>query len=204
MKKMKKLVLFLAISALIVIGLRAWDDEKLFTTIIGGKGKSNVILIQDRTGSMCSIIYHPDYNPKISLSGYSDVNLLNTTGYDGIDQTSWYIRWVKGTTINTNDNYATNLAYTAPVLTVSSTGSSVKIGDWILQYDSNNAQNLSNQMLARVTNKVNGPDMGHPYHTTYNLTLADISGNPMVGSNYRIYTYSGNSSQYTTKAVKLY
>ncbi len=64
MKKNKKIILFLAISALIVLGLQAWDDEKLFTTIHGGKGKSNVVLVQDRTGSMSSIIYHPDFNVK--------------------------------------------------------------------------------------------------------------------------------------------
>jgi hypothetical protein len=203
MKNKKKLVLFLVISAMIVLGLQAWDDEKLFTTIKGGKGKSNVVLIQDHTGSMCSIIYHPDFNPKISLSTYSSVDLSNNS-YESLTQTSWYIRWVKGTTIIKSDNYATNLAYAAPTLTVTSTASSVKIGDWILQYDSNNAQDLSSQMLARVTNKVNGPDMGHPNHTTYNLTLADITGNPKVASNYRIYTYSGNSAQYITKAVKLY
>ena len=76
MKNKKKLVLFLAISALIVIGLRAWDDEKLFTTIAGGKGKPNVVLVQDRTGSMCSIIYHPDFNVKDStLDTYSRVEI---------------------------------------------------------------------------------------------------------------------------------
>jgi hypothetical protein len=58
MKKMKKIVLLLAMLAVICAGLRAWDDEKLFTTTVGGAGKSNVILIQDHTGSMTSIIYH--------------------------------------------------------------------------------------------------------------------------------------------------
>ena len=67
MKKNKKMILFLAISALIALGLQAWDDEKLFTTIVGGKGKSNVVFVQDTSGSMREIIYHPDFNPNIPI-----------------------------------------------------------------------------------------------------------------------------------------
>lgn len=213
MKNKKKLVLFLAISALIVLGLRAWDDEKLFTTIHGAKGKSNVILVQDHTGSMCSIIYHPDFNPKISLTSYSTVSLPNSTGYDGISQTSWYVRWVNGTTIRNASGSIKIKSWTAAsnllVLSSGYTDTKIKVGDWILQFQDTNTtiddndieNNINSQMVAQVTAKSTS---GSGSSTVTNLTLnpSTIKGTPTV-NNY-VYYYSNNSSSYTTKIVKLY
>ena len=177
MKKKQKLVLFLAISALIVLGLQAWDDEKLFTTIQGGKGKSNVVLIQDHTGSMTSIIYHPDFNVKDStLDSYSNVDI---SGYssEGIRQTSWYIRWFRGTaTIDGPGTYATGHTFTSTgtdtgTLLVGSEGVNFKVGDWILQYNPSAANNINNQAYGRIT-AISAPDA----NKFFTLTLADIQG----------------------------
>ena len=141
MKNKQKLFLFLALSVLIVIGLQAWDDEKLFTTIIGGKGKSNVILIQDHTGSMTR-----DHLPsRFQRQRLDVVHAYTETLFSRRHhQTSWYIRWFTETnptkTINTNITYAmghtfTSTGDTTGTLLVGSEGINIKVGDWILQYD---------------------------------------------------------------------
>jgi Tfp pilus tip-associated adhesin PilY1 len=168
MKNKKKLVLFLAISALIVLGLQAWDDEKLFTTIKGGKGKSNVILVQDHTGSTAEVIYHPDFNPNISLSAYTGT--LPST----LTRTSWYLRWYTATDkkINTNNIYAQVHSFTSPnTVVVYSEGINIKVGDWVLQYDpASTAEefNIANQAFGQVTAK-SAPDA----NKRFTLTLAD-------------------------------
>jgi hypothetical protein len=208
MKNTKKLVLFLAISALIVLGLRAWDDEKLFTEIHGGKGKSNVVLIQDHTGSMCSIIYHPDFNPKISLNSYSTVTLPNSTTYNGISQTSWYVRWSKGTTIKNSSSRMAITSWNAGtnVLRLNSSSTYIKRYDWILQYRDDDStigddaieNNINYQMVAQVATD---PTTGTGF-TDLTLNPATIKGTPTSGAHYYVGIYNDNT--YTTKVVKLY
>jgi Tfp pilus tip-associated adhesin PilY1 len=151
MKNMKKLVLFLAISALIVIGLNAWDDEKLFTTIKGGKGKSNVILIQDHTGSMYTPILHPDFNPNLATSGVNSTN----AGYPGdITRTLWYIRWryTSGSTIYVNNSTIYAMVHDPGGNTINATaeGAFIRVGDYIVQYNPSDAGNRAGQAVARV------------------------------------------------------
>ncbi|MCX6555879.1 MAG: hypothetical protein NTW95_00365, partial [Candidatus Aminicenantes bacterium] len=214
MKNKKKLVLFLAASTLIVLGLRAWQDELLFTKIVGGKGKSNVILVQDHTGSMCSIIYHPDYNPKISLSTYSNVDLpYSTTNYDGISQTSWYLRWCKTITIADSAGrfaiHAWNPATYVLSMITGTTSTNIKNNDWILQYrDADTTRgddaiefNINYQMVAKVTN-VSTSGSGASKVTNLTLDSTTIKGTPTAGANYYVGYYSDNT--YTPRVVKLY
>ena len=165
MKNKKKLIVFLAISALIVLGLQAWDDEKLFTTIKGGKGKSNVIFVQDHTGSMAEVIYHPDFNPNVSLSAYSGTLPTSLT------KTSWYLRWYTSTDkkINTNIRYAQVHSFSSPnTVVVYSEGINIKVGDWILQYNPGDEFNIAQQAYGQVT-AISAPDSDK----RFTLTLAD-------------------------------
>ncbi|MBN2399549.1 MAG: hypothetical protein JXI33_04325 [Candidatus Aminicenantes bacterium] len=201
MKHKKKLILFLAISTLIVLGLRAWDDEKLFTTIQGGKGKSNVVLIQDRTGSMCSIIYHPDFNVKdSSLDSYSTVNLSGYT-YEGINETSWYMRWyIAPSTILERATYAIGHTFTSTgsdtgTLLVGAEGINFRVGDQILQYNPSDTLDINYQAIGRIT-AISGPDSNR----FFTLTLDDIQGTfvddyrlHVSASTVTLYSYSSSS-----------
>jgi Tfp pilus tip-associated adhesin PilY1 len=202
MRKGKKLFLFLAMSALIALGLNAWDDEKLFTTIKGGKGKSNVVFLQDHTGSMAEIIYHPDFNPNVSLSAYSGSIPTSLT------KTSWYLRWYTSTDkkINTNIAYAQVFSFTSPnTVVVNAEGINIKVGDWILQYDPavNQEFEISHQAYGQVTAK-SGPDANR----RYTLTLADDTSiyhthNFVAGRNLYVWASTATISSYTAGTKKL-
>ena len=208
MKKTKKIAWTAILAVVAVAGLWGWDDEKLFTTTTGGGGKANLILVQDTSGSMCSVIYHPDFNLNFSLTSYSNVDLpRSTTNYEGISQTSWYLRWVNGTTIRGATNRVRISAWNAgtSVLRVNNSTTYIRDGDWILQYRDNDTTrddddiefNLNYQMVAQVTN-VN-PGSGY---TDLTLDPTTIKGTPTV--NYYVDICSYNSSSYTTRIVKLY
>ncbi len=207
MKNMKKIALFLFLVAAVYTGLQAWDDEKLFTTTTGGHGKYNMILVQDHTGSMSEIIYHPDFDPTVLYAG-GNPNIGN------LSQTSWFLRWVNstGSSLGNPSGYAYISNWVAATNTLTlrtnkNTATKIKNGDWILQRQSNstsssNYYNINSQMYAKVTG------LGTPTtDTTYRyqpvtLDPATIVGTPTVG--YYVSYYTDNSSSYTTKLVKLY
>lgn len=210
MKQMKKIAWAALLAAVAVAGLWGWDDEKLFTTTTGGGGKANLILVQDTSGSMCSVIYHPDFNLNVSLSSYSNVDLpRSTNNYEGIGQTSWYLRWVNGTTIRggTGRVQITSWDEGTGVLRVNNRTTYIKEGDWILQcrdYDTNLNDddiefNINYQMVAQVTDV-----HSNSYYNYTDLTLdpTTIKGTPTVGRYIDICSY--NSSSYSTRVVKLY
>jgi hypothetical protein len=195
MKNKKKLVLFLAISALIVLGLQAWDDEKLFTTIKGGKGKSNVILIQDRTGSMYSPIYHPDFNPKVAIS---NVTTTNAAYPGGIINTLWYVRWLYTTGTTTITTFVNNSTIYAQVhepsgntLKTSAEGAFIRVGDTIVQYNPSAPADRAGQAVGKVT-AVSGPDSNLQFTLTLNSTTEPRQGNFVV--HYNLYVWAQNSA----------
>jgi hypothetical protein len=207
MKNKKKLVLFLAISALIVLGLQAWDDEKLFTTIVGGKGKSNVILVQDRTGSMYSPIYHPDFNPNVTISGVNS----NSAAYPAFAiNTLWYVRWLYTTGTTTITTYVNNSTIYAQVhepsgntLKTSAEGAFIRVGDTIVQYNPSAPADRAGQAVGKVT-AVSGPDSNLQFTLTLNSTTDPRQGNFVV--HYNLYVWAENttvSTVYNTSTKKI-
>ncbi len=208
MKNIKKITLFLGMMVVIYVSLQAWYDEKLFTTTIGGAGKYNVVMVQDHTGSMCAVIYHPDFRPNDSvLNNYESVSLPRSSTYQGIGQTSWYLRWVNGNYIRSASGRVKITSYNSGtnVLRVNNKTTYIREGNWILQSrdgdtnigDDDIEYNINYQMVAKVT----AVDPGSSY-TDLTLDPSTIKGTPTV--NYYIDIYSSNSSSYTTKIVKLY
>ena len=210
MKKSKRITWFAFLIAAVFAGLWGWQDEKLFTTTTGGGGKANLILVQDVSGSMCSVIYHPDFDMNVSLPGSNVTLPLATASFGGIGQTSWYLRWVKGTTIAAESSRVQIQSWNegTGVLRVNSRTTYIQAGDWILQYRDNDSNrndddiefNINYQMVAKVTQVAAAkyPDN----YTDLTLDSATIQGTPIV--NYYIPIYSSNSNQHTTKIVKLY
>ena len=195
MKTMKKIFLLALIVAGAFAALRGWNDEDLFTTVVRTGAKPNVVFLQDVSGSMEQAIYHPDYDPNtlLTTSGTSNYGTINSA-----TRTSWYIRWVSGTTVRSSTGSATISSFTSPDTIVLNTATTyIKSGDWILQYNPSSVENLRYQMVAKVTNVVSGVGI-----TTLTLDAATIKGTPTV--NYNVYIYSGNNSSYTTKIVTLY
>lgn len=202
MKRMKKIALLLFLVVAVYAGLQAWDDEKLFTTTVGGAGKYNVLFIQDFSGSMSETLYHPDFDPNTNAySSYSNVTIPNLT------KTSWFLRWVKGNTILgptcsgwNCTNYVTISSWNSStnVLRVSSSTTYLHDGDWILQYNSGDQNNVQYQMVAKVNDVVSGSG-----YTDLTLDASTIKGTPTVG--YRIGICSTNSDgSYDTRIVMLY
>jgi hypothetical protein len=208
MKNKKKLVLFLAISALIVLGLRAWDDQKLFMEIHGGKGTSNVILIQDRTGSMYTPIFHPDFNVKQAISG---VDLTNFNSPDDITKTLWYIRWLytSSSTIYVNNStiYAEVHNAAGNTINAAAEGAFIRVGDYTLQYGSD-ATNRAGQAVGKVT-AVSAPFVdaeGIKFTLTLNSTTEPRQGDFAIHSN--LYVWAENTTIDTvfntsTKIIKV-
>jgi hypothetical protein len=195
MKGMKRISLLALIVAGTFVTLRGWNDEDLFTTVVRTGAKPNVVFLQDVSGSMAEGIYHPDYDPNTLLSTSGSANFGNISS---ATRTSWYIRWVNGTTIRDSTGYVTISSFTAPnTLVLNNRTTYIRAGDWILSYNGSSSEDRTAQMVAKVTDV-------HTDSSTTTLTLdaSTIKGTPTVG--YRVYICSYNSSSYTTRVVTLY
>ncbi len=187
MKKFKKIALLVALVAAVYAGLQAWDDEKLFTTTTGGAGKSNVIFVQDTSGSMREVVYHPDFNPNISLS------LSGGSLPTSLDRTRWFMRWyyLAGTTrtLSAETTYARIYSVSLPDLVVYAEGNNIKEGDWILQYDPNDTESITHQAFGQVT-EVSAPDANKRF--TLTLDADTIQGT--FNTSYRLYIFGQNAT----------
>ncbi len=213
MKRMKKIALLLFLVVAVYAGLQAWNDEKLFTTTVGGAGKYNVLFVQDFSGSMSETLYHPDFDPNsTTYASYSTVTIPNLT------QTSWFIRWGKNYTIGNSSSRAliTNWNAGTSVLTLRTgygVNTRIKANDWILQYRDSDGTvgddaiefNLNYQMVAQVDNETH-TDSGSYRYTYLTLDAGTIKGTPQAYSSGSTYNYVGyySDSTYTTRIVKLY
>lgn len=197
MKNMKKIFLLALIVSGLFLALQGWNDEDLFTTVIRTGAKPNVVFLQDNSGSMEQGIYHPDYDPNNMLT--ANIGSASFSTINSATKTSWYLRWVNGTTIRTNSSYVTITDYnsTTKVLTLNNKTTYIRVGDWILQYNSNDTENIRSQMVAKVTAITT-----HSNTTLLTLDAATIKGTPQ--DNYRVYICSSNSSSYTTRLAVLY
>jgi hypothetical protein len=209
MKNAKKIFLLVLIVGVLFLALRGWNDEDLFTTVVRTGAKPNVVFLQDCSGSMREGIYHPDYNPNQIISDVSTTYANFTNIDDNLTRTLWHIRWyyVNGTTkriYDANDgddgttDYTTIASFTSPTLVVGSLGSNIKVGDWILQYDSSDASNLAKQAVAKVTAKTG------PVSSQYTLTLSDIQGTFTATRRLYIRNGSYNASYMSARVVCLY
>lgn len=119
--------------------LFAWDDEELFYT----KVKPNIMILFDNSGSMNTIIFHPDYS------------IGDGTGYIGSNPgdhrstTRWFARWYRSSSSRSytanKTSYITGKS-DQDRIKVDNTGSNnLSTGDWII--------NRSGSAIAKIKSK---------------------------------------------------
>jgi type IV pilus assembly protein PilY1 len=77
---MKKIILILFVILSFCFLINAWEDEVLFTGGTYSILKPNVLIMMDNSGSMNTIIFHPDYNNSTTYSGTSSWLYLSSNG----------------------------------------------------------------------------------------------------------------------------
>ncbi len=119
----KKILLILISFILITNFLNAWDDEELFYT----KVKPNIMILFDNSGSMNTIIFHPDYSIGDGHGSFGD-NPGNRS------YTRWFARWYHNG--NSYDHDLWTGVYEKDgedKIRVGSYGeSNLDVGDWII------------------------------------------------------------------------
>ncbi len=76
---MKKIIYLFVLIAILNFNLSAWDDEVLISST-SKDIKPNIMILMDNSGSMNTLIFHPDYNP----------NHESTTSSNGIENNKIY------------------------------------------------------------------------------------------------------------------
>jgi type IV pilus assembly protein PilY1 len=106
---MKKLILISVFILSFCFLINAWEDEVLFTGGTYSILKPNVLIMMDNSGSMNSIIFHPDYNNSITYSGTSswiyldDVEGTQTVSINGHNVELY--KYKEGTGVRYSPNY---------------------------------------------------------------------------------------------------
>jgi len=75
---MKKIILISVVLLSFCFLINAWEDEVLFTGGTYSILKPNVLIMMDNSGSMNTIIFHPDYNNSINYGNYYISALVDT------------------------------------------------------------------------------------------------------------------------------
>ncbi len=122
---MKKTLLFIFTITLIVtpLFLNAWDDEELFYT----KVKPNIMILFDNSGSMNTIIFHPEY-----AIGDGHGSIGSSPG--NRTYTRWFARWYyNGDSYEHNNWTGVYAKDNEDRIQCGSNGDSIlSVGDWII------------------------------------------------------------------------
>ncbi len=135
---MKKTLLFLLTISFIIapVFLNAWDDEELFYTRV----KPNIMILFDNSGSMNTIIFHPEYSIGEGHGSFGN-NPGNRT------YTRWFARWYHNGNSYDHDNYTGVYEKNGEdKIKVGSYGDTyLSVGDWII--------NNNGTAIARISAK---------------------------------------------------